>query len=136
MKIKVSRKGLISDIGIVYILYMWIEEVRVVKIGITTRQVEERICEILTSYYHRYRIFPKLYPKRFKSTGDILAKEQMLHKYFADKKYDFEFRFDGSSEYFLIDDDEELLRVYADCISGMDINSEEYKLLSQQTDSE
>ena len=134
MKITVSRRGLVSDSGIVYILYMWVEDKLVVKIGITTRGIEERVCEILTSYFKKYRVFPKLYPKRFKSTDEILAKEQMLHKYFADRQYEFDKKFDGSSEYFDIEDEAELLRVYEDCLEGVDINSEEYKIICNSTE--
>lgn len=115
--------------GIVYLLYMWIDDVRVVKIGVTGRKVEERVVEILTSYWTQYRVFPKLYPKRFKTTNGILAKEQMLHKYFADRKYVFDKRFDGCTEYFVIEDDEELLAVYEDCLLGVDVNGAEYKAL-------
>lgn len=132
LQITVSKRGLISQDGIVYLLFMWIDDFRVVKIGITTRQIEERVVEILTSYYHKYRVFPKLYPKRFRKTTGILDKEAMLHKYFADKQHVFEQRFDGSSEYFVIDDDEELLQVYEDCLMGVDINSNEYKYLREQ----
>ena len=132
IKLKVGRE-LVSEKGdgIVYLLYMWVDDLMVVKIGVTTRKVEERVVEILTSYWQQYRVFPKLYPKRFKKTSEILSKEQMLHEYFRDKQYEFEKKFDGSTEYFVIDDEEELLRVYADCLEGVDINGEEYKILSE-----
>ena len=130
MQIVVRRPGLVSDDGIVYLLYMWVGDVMVVKIGITTRSIEERVCEILSSYFKKYRVFPKLYPKRFKSTKEILTKEQMLHKYFDDRRYEFDKKFDGSSEYFMIEDEAELIRVYEDCLGGMDVNSEEYKTVS------
>ena len=134
-KMQVSRRGLTSDDGIVYILYMWIDDVRVVKIGVTTRAIEERVVEILTSYWHKYRVFPKLYPKRFKKTTRILEKEQMLHTYFADRKYEFAEKFDGSSEYFLLDNEAELLEVYSDCLEGIDVNSGEYKVMREYEES-
>lgn len=130
-KLTVSKRGLTSDDGIVYILYMWIEDVKVVKIGVTTRAVEERVVEILTSYWQKHRIFPKLYPKRFKKTTKILDKEAMLHKYFEDRRYVFEEKFDGSTEYFTLDNEAELLEVYNDCLEGIDVNSVEYKVMRE-----
>lgn len=134
-KMQVSRRGLTSDDGIVYILYMWVDDVKVVKIGVTTRAIEERVVEILTSYWHKYRVFPKLYPKRFTKTTRILEKEQMLHKYFEKRKHEFDKKFDGSSEYFLLDNEAELLEVYDACLEGIDVNGEEYKVMREYEES-
>jgi len=113
--------------GIVYLLYLYLDDgTRVVKIGITSRKIEERVVEILTSYFKTYRVFPRLYPKRFKKTTDNYRKEQALHKYFSRRAHLFSKPFDGSSEFFDIDDEDELLKVYEDCLVDVDINSEEY----------
>lgn len=117
----------VLEYGIVYILQMWLDEEMVVKIGVTGRRIEERVVEILVSYYHQYRVFPKLYPKRFRKTDRPMEKEQALHRYFADKKYRFGKKFSGSSEYFAGIDENELLRVYEDCMNGVDINGSEYE---------
>jgi hypothetical protein len=87
--------------GIVYLLHMDVDGKRVVKIGVTSRaKIEERVCEILTSYFKSYREFSYCRPKRFGKTTDIYEKEALLHKYFEDRSYESEKKFDGCSEYF------------------------------------
>ena len=125
MRFKV-KKNLAEDVGIVYLLYMWVEDEMVVKIGVTSRRIEDRVIEILTSYFYMYRLFPKLYPKRYRQARNVYVKEAMLHKYFSKYKYRFSKKFSGSTEYFKIDDEKELLRVYEDCMNGVDINDERY----------
>lgn len=114
------------EYGIVYVLYMWVDDEMVIKIGVTGRRIEERVVEILVSYYHQYRVFPKLYPKRFRKTNKPMEKEQALHKYFADSKHRFDKKFSGSSEYFAGIDEAELMKVYEDCMDGVDINGSGY----------
>lgn len=117
----------VLEFGTVYVLQMWIDDEMVVKIGITGRRIEERVVEILVSYYHQYRVFPKLYPKRFRKVGNPAEKEQALHKYFANRKHSFDKKFSGSSEYFAGIDETELLKVYEDCLDGVDINDCRYE---------
>jgi hypothetical protein len=112
--------------GIVYILYMTVDGELTVKIGVTTKKVEERVCQILTSYWKSYRIFPETYPKRFSKTTFPFDKEAALHKYFEKYSHKFDKRFDGFSEFFSGISEEELLQVYKDCLNEVDINSEEY----------
>lgn len=107
--------------GIVYILILDIGEDTVYKIGITKRKIEERVIEILLSFFKSYRYFPKCYPKRFKSTDSIFDKEAQLHYHFAKVKYKPEHKTDGSNELFIIDDLDYLLDVYARCLEGEDI---------------
>lgn len=98
---------------------MVVDEVEVVKIGVTTRKkVEERVLEILESHYKSYRYFCYCKPKRFRSTEDIYEKEKMLHDYFEGCRYVSEKRFQGNTELFRIDDTEGLLDVYARVIDG------------------
>ena len=112
--------------GIVYVLYLWHEDEIVVKIGVTGRRVEDRAVEILLSYFHSYRVFPKTYPRRFRKTEVMYEKEAMLHRYFGEYRYRFEKDFNGSTEFFSGIEEEELLGVYEDCMDGIDINGEDY----------
>ena len=126
IKLKASKPLEFKNEGLLYVLYLWHEEQLVVKIGVTSRRIEERVVEILTSYYHRYRVFPKLYPKRFRNTENVYGKEAMLHRYFAEKKHEFDKVFSGSTEFFIGIDEDELLRVYEDVMDGVDINDSTY----------
>ena len=108
--------------GILYILYIKIGEEDVVKIGVTKRKIEERVVEILSSFFLSYRYFPWCYPKRFKKTTNVYAKESMMHQYYKEYSYKTEKRFGGSTEFFIGIEEEELLRTYDKVINGEDIN--------------
>ena len=74
--------------GILYLLSFTLEDVPLVKIGMTCRpQVEERVCEILTSIWKRYRVFPECYVKRFRKVEEVAFKETLLLKQFAEFAY-------------------------------------------------
>lgn len=103
---KVSTESVRKDDGIVYVLQIDLEDKQLVKIGITTRKVEERVCEILTSIWKKYRIFPKCYVKRFKTTTHIELRESMLHEMFAEYSYETQYKFSGCTEFFDVDLDE------------------------------
>jgi hypothetical protein len=118
---KSTEKVLSEYDGIVYILVLEIDGKTVYKIGITQRKIEERVVEILTSFWKSYRYFPKCYPKRFKKTTDIFSKEAQLHYHFANVRHEPEYVTDGCSEFFEIDDLEYLLDVYARCLGGEDV---------------
>lgn len=107
--------------GIVYILLFEIDGKQVQKIGVTQRKIEERVTEILTSFWKSYRYFPYCKPKRFKSTSMIFNKEAQLHYHFANVKYEPEHKTDGSSELFCVEDLDYLLDMYTRCIDGENI---------------
>jgi len=124
---KVSSKKLEEDEGIVYLLAIDLEDKTLVKIGVTARsKVEERICEILTSIWKKYRIFPQCYPKRFRKTTDIFTKEAILHKYFEKYKYKTEHKFGGSTEFFDIPLDD-AVKAYETVISGEELDGDYYE---------
>jgi hypothetical protein len=86
--------------GILYILLVELEGKSLVKIGVTHRTIEDRVVEILTSIFKKYREFPYCRPKRFKVTTDIYGKEKILHRMFEDKKYKTAKKFSGHTEFF------------------------------------
>lgn len=71
-----------------------------IKIGVTSRSIEERVSEILVSIFKKYREFPYARPKRFRQVDDMFVKEHYLHKLFEDNRYECEHSFSGSTEFF------------------------------------
>lgn len=103
MKLSISTDniGTAPAGGILYLLEFSIEGKKLVKIGLTTRpKVEDRICEILTAMWKKYRIFPECYPKRFKTTENVYEKEQKLHQQFREQRFEMLHKFPGSTEFF------------------------------------
>lgn len=118
---RVSVKDLGEDQGIVYLLQIDLDEKSVVKIGVTSRsKIQERVLEILGSLFTAYRVFPRIYPKRFTRTTEIYKKEAILHRYFADRQYTPEKVFSGCTECFDITLDE-AVEVYEKVLKGEDI---------------
>ncbi len=119
IKIKVSDKDMDieNDIGIVYVVCFNIDGKDLIKIGVTTRKIEDRVAEILVSIFKKYREFPYCRPKRFKKTTDIFEKEATLHKHFEKYKYAPEKKFSGSTEFFDVPL-EEVVDAYENLLEG------------------
>lgn len=100
--IKISRK-LLKEEGVVYVLEIELNGVNLIKIGMTTRLVEERVCEILTSIWKKYRVFPRCVVHRFTKVPNPLDIEVKLHGIFKGDRYKVEKSFSGSTEIFLLD---------------------------------
>lgn len=108
--------------GILYVLIFKLDECEYIKIGITQRKVEERVCEILTSFFQKIRRFPYCYPKRYSRMDNVLAKESMMHEYFKEYRVTLD-KISGGTEFFRGIDLDELLAKYADVQNGIDINA-------------
>ena len=80
LSLAVDKETLCKEQGILYILYQWNADIKVVKIGVTGKAIEDRVISILLSYFSKYREFPRLYPKRYRTTDKVYKKEAMLHK--------------------------------------------------------
>lgn len=101
--IKITHK-LKSDKGIVYVLRVDLDTGPVVKIGYTSRdKVEERVSEILVSFWKRLRYFPRLYVARYQKVDNPLSVEKRLHEYFVDCKCEMEEWVSGYTEFFKVD---------------------------------
>jgi len=101
VKLTVPTVGKPDRKGIVYVLELVLEDKHLVKVGFTSRRkVELRVCEILTSVWKRYRIFPQCYVKRFKTVTNPSKFEAAMHKQLADYRYTTEHKFSGSTELF------------------------------------
>lgn len=92
-----------KDNGIVYLLEFDLEDKKLIKIGITSRKIEERVCEILTSIWKRYRIFPKCYVKRYRKYDKPADVERQLHRQLEEFRYKTKYSFSGSTEFFEVD---------------------------------
>jgi hypothetical protein len=89
-----------EDIGILYLVHFKLDDKDLVKIGVTTRNIEDRVSEILVSIFKKYREFPYCRPKRFRKTSNVYEKEAILHEHFKDYNYIPEKKFGGSTEFF------------------------------------
>lgn len=96
----------LSTEGILYVLMIDLEDKTLVKIGVTTRPtVEHRVCEILTSIWKRYRVFPQTYVKRFRKVNDVFSKEALLHEKFQYSRYELKHKVSGGTEFFDVEID-------------------------------
>ena len=120
LKVSYDLDNVAKTAGVLYVLELDVDGKTVVKIGLTHRKVEERVCEILTSYWKSYRVFPRCYPKRFRKVEDVYAKEQELLRYFSDRKYESEKRFSGCQELVDVAVDE-VVQKYEELVSGVNI---------------
>lgn len=91
--------------GILYVLIIKLEDKELIKVGVTTRRIEERVCEILTEIWKKYRIFPECYVKRYRTTEQVYALEADMHLQLKEYSYTTQFKFSGCTEFFLIDID-------------------------------
>ena len=89
-----------EDVGILYLVFFRLDDKDLVKIGVTTRTIEDRVSEILVSIFKTYREFPYCRPKRFRRTTNIFEKEASLHAHFKEQQYTPIKSFSGSSEFF------------------------------------
>jgi hypothetical protein len=103
--------------GILYLVRFDLEGKELVKIGVTSRSIEERVSEILVSIFKQYREFPYCRPKRFRKVGDVYEKEASLLSYFGEYNYQPSKRFSGSTEFFDIPLDEVVV-VYEELLNG------------------
>lgn len=100
MKLKVSTEAAAKPEAMLYLLELEIDGTTVYKIGITSRKIEERVTEILSSHFGIYRYFPYCRPKRFRKLENAYEHEQALHKYLKEYQYHPYNKFDGSTELF------------------------------------
>lgn len=89
-----------DEVNILYVALFELDGRSLVKIGVTSRSIEERMSEILVSIFKCYREFPFCRPKRFRKTVNAYEKELVLHEKFKQFSYNTKKRFNGSTEFF------------------------------------
>lgn len=98
---KISRKDVETGKGIVYLLVVRLEDgTEAYKIGITTRDISDRVEEILTSIWKKLRYYPYCKPKRYRSTENYFEKEQAIHKELEEFRWDGLAKTSGGNEWF------------------------------------
>lgn len=135
MKLFVNKQaeGLDDDCGIVYLVLFELDGKQLVKIGVTTRAIEDRVSEILVSIFKGYREFPYCRPKRFRKTFNIFEKEALLHEYFAKYRYTPDKKFSGSTEFFDVPLDE-VVKAYEHLLEGGSLEGYESRLREVSND--
>lgn len=98
-KTRAKRKAKPNN-GILYVLLFEIEGKQLVKIGVTSRKMEDRVLEIILAIFQKYRVFPSCNPRRFTRTEDYVSKEKKLHKMFKEYNYRPSKKFGGYTEFF------------------------------------
>lgn len=93
-----KRTDVKNEENILYLLILEINGTEVYKIGVTGRSVEDRVSEILLSFYTKYRYFPYCKPKRFRKIPNAYRTEADLLDYFKEYKYNSKYKFSGSTE--------------------------------------
>lgn len=105
--------------GKLYVMRFCIDGVVVHKIGMTTRKKpEDRLVEVLLSFYKVNRYMPKSDIKRFREVDDVFKKETMLLNTLKEYKYKAETKFSGCTEMFVDIDEFTLLELYDRCVAG------------------
>jgi hypothetical protein len=126
-----NKEVLEEDIGILYLVVFELEGKSLVKIGVTSRTIEERVSEILVSIFKKYREFPYCKPKRFRKTSNVYEKESKLHSYFKTLQYTPLKKFNGSTEFFDVPLDV-AVKAYEDLLSGKTLSK---SIETEHTDS-
>lgn len=94
---------IVKPSGIVYLLEFTLEDKKLIKIGMTTRRIEDRVCEILVSIWKRYRVFPSCYVKRYSAFNNPADIEKRLHRELDRFRYKTRYTFSGHTEFFEVD---------------------------------
>ena len=117
-----------------YVLEFELEGQTLVKIGITSRNIEDRVSEILVSIFHKYRMFPYCRPKRFRKVKNNKECETILHKWFEKDRYITEHKFSGSTEFFAIKL-EDAVSAYENLLNNkpLDYKEKEDEICEQKT---
>lgn len=129
LKVTKNSLSLKEDVGILYVVHFKLDDRDLVKIGVTARNIEDRVSEILISIFKKYREFPYCRPKRFRKTSEVYEKEALLHEYFKEYNYIPVNKFSGSTEFFDIPL-EKVVGVYENLLEGKPLDE------SRQTESD
>ena len=108
--------------GTLYLLEIELLDVTVVKVGITSRKIEDRCKETTESYWKHTRVFPRVYTKRFRRVIDYEAKEKQLLKYLKEYAFVPECSISGKTEMFIMNLEVAAI-AYEDVCKGVDNDS-------------
>lgn len=109
----------INNSGKLYVMRFWLDDEEIVyKVGVTTRKPEDRLMDILLSYYKGNRYVPRCDIKRFRTVDDVFGKEAILLASLQEFRYNSEKKFSGCTEMFQGIDEPSLLELYDRVVAG------------------
>lgn len=93
--------------GTVYVFKMVLDCGNVVyKVGITSRdRVEDRLGEVVLSFFSKYRYIPRTTVKRYRKSVSYEQLEREIHKELSIHAFEFDKTFGGCTEFFCADED-------------------------------
>jgi hypothetical protein len=106
--------------NLVYILKVQLSDGQILyKIGVTKdKRHMDRMLEVLKGFFVKYRYIPFTSIKRFRVFPDAYEVERLLHSKYKDLQYCFDKKFCGCTEFFTINDEQELLDFYEELHSN------------------
>jgi len=127
--------------GRVYLLKLHLDDKTVYKIGITfSERVEDRMVEILLSFFKTYRYIPKTVLKKNIKTKIPRTFEKHIHYMLKDYSYTFSKKFNGYTEFFTDIDEKTLIDYmtnldYKAVLEGVDrMPIKEYNTVKEELD--
>jgi len=138
-----KRKQLECELeeGRVYLLKLHLDDKTVYKIGITfSERVEDRMMEILLSFFKAYRYIPKTVLKKNIKTKIPRTFEKHIHHMLKDYSYTFSKKFNGYTEFFTDIDEKTLINYmtnldYKAVLEGVDrMPIKEYNTVKEELD--
>lgn len=138
-KNELNAKPLDLQHGRVYVMRFTLRCGKVVhKVGMChSDRATDRMMEVARSFFNTYRYVPQIELRRDKKVVTPLLVEKHLHLVLDDWSYDFEKKFDGSTEFFE-DLDESVLLDYLDewdytpLLQVNEMNSVDYDLIVEE----
>ena len=115
--LKVDKKAVKEDEGVVYLLEITVEGEKYVKVGVTTRDIEARMCEIAISCWKQYRYMPHIYSKRYRKTTEIYKKESEILDSLKEYRAEPDKKISGHTEMHKVDLDC-AVQVYEEVLKG------------------
>ncbi len=114
---KASKRTYAS--GIVYLIKMELDcGTTVIKIGVTGRKyIAERLAEVTLAFFQEFRYIPRTSVLKMTRCVDYYGAETALHHMYKECNYDFGCKFQGSTEYHIIEDEEKLKADYVEVLS-------------------
>lgn len=103
-----------KDNNLVYILKVQLATGQVLyKIGVSKEKRHmDRMMEVLKDFFIKYRYVPFTSMKRFRVFPDAYEVERLLHTRYKDCRHTFDKKFCGSTEFFEISDECNLIEAY------------------------
>ena len=111
---KNKKSSVDKDANLVYILKVQLATGQVLyKIGVSKEKRHmDRMMEVLKDFFIKYRYVPFTSMKRFRVFPDAYEVERIMHQQYKEYRYTFDKKFCGSTEFFTIENESELLEFY------------------------